>query len=199
MKAGFPIISCYSLWLISSANWQKNNKTSLQGKSSERLKPLKSPAFTWSSMPPLKSGFYFHKIQEVFKSSIIVYTKLTSSACKLSYNTKTLLPTKLKRMDGLSNRHDSNSYQLPQQIKLCHWGNFTAVAANRNSKVLRELIWHNSWHKTHGTIHHNKNCTQVNCFLKCLRTVLRITQNSREEKNVEIQTLNYCLSQLRKL
>lgn len=182
MKAGFPIISCSSLWLISSANQQKNNKISLQGKSSERLKPLKSPAFTWSSMPSPKYGFYFHKIQELFKSPVAVYTKLTFLACKLLYNKKMPLCTKLKRMDGLSNRHDSSSYQLPQQIKLCHWGNFSAFATNRNSKFLRELIWHNSWHKTHGTIHHSKNCTQVNCFLKWLGTVLRITQNSREKK-----------------
>lgn len=181
MKAGFPIISC-SLWLISSANQQKNNKISLQGKSSERLKPQKSPAFAWSTVSSLNYGFYFHKIQEVFKSSVVVYTKLTSLACKLLHNKKTLLHTKLKRMDGLSNRHDSTSYQLPQQIKLCHWGNFSAFATNRNSKILRELIWNNNWHKTHGTIHHNKNCTQVDCFLKCLGTVLGITQSSREKK-----------------
>lgn len=110
MKVGFPIISCSSLWLIFSANQQKNNKTktSLQGKSSQRLKPQKSPAFTWSSMLSPKSGFYFHKIHEVFKSPGVVCTKLTSLACKLLYNKKMLLHTKLKRMDGLSNRHDSN-------------------------------------------------------------------------------------------
>lgn len=147
------------------------------------LKPEKYSAFTWSSMPSPRSGFYFHKIQEEFKSPVAVYTKLTSLACKLLHNKKMPLCTKLKRMDGLSNRHDSNSDQLPQQIKLCHWGNFSAFATNRNSKILRELIWHNSWHKTHGTIHHSKNCTQVNCFLKWLGTVLRITQNSREKKN----------------
>lgn len=134
MKAGFPIISCYSSWLISSANQQKNNRTSLQGKSSERLKPQKSPAFTWSSMTSPKPDFHFHKIQEVSKSPVVVYNKLTSLACKLLYNKKILLPTQLKRMDGLSNRHDSNSYQLPQQIKLCYWGNFSAFALTGTAK-----------------------------------------------------------------
>lgn len=158
------------VFFTSTASWQKNNKTFLLAEEgSERLKPLKSPAFTWSYMPSQKSVFYFHKSQEVLKSTIEAYTKPASLACRLLWNrltTKCHCLIKLKRMDGLGNRHDSNSHQLPEQIKLCHWGNFSAFATNRNSKVLRDLIWHNSWQETHGVIGHEKNCTEVNCFLR---------------------------------